>query len=46
MRMMWFETSDGRYWVRLPVSPECNEIMLQIVQMACQEYKRKEAGIS
>jgi hypothetical protein len=37
VKVMFFETSDGLYWVRLPVNSECNAIMLRIVRMACNE---------
>ena len=32
--VMWFETSDGQYWVKLPARPEYVPIMFRIVLLA------------
>ena len=42
VKVMWFETSDGRYWVRLPAGPPWTEIMLRVVEMVCRDALQKD----
>lgn len=31
--VVWFETSDGRYWVKLPNKQPWPQVMVQVVAM-------------
>ena len=37
--VMWFETSDGQYWAKLPAEAVWFPIMAQIVALACRSYR-------
>ncbi len=42
--VMWFETSDTRYWAKLPATIAWFPIMARIVAMACWDYRITESG--